>query len=48
MLADCAAPQVVLIATGSEVKLALDACQVLADEGIAVRVVSLPLSLIHI
>ncbi|SBT05715.1 transketolase 1, thiamin-binding [Candidatus Accumulibacter aalborgensis] len=42
VLADCAAPQVVLIATGSEVKLALDACQVLADEGIAVRVVSLP------
>ena len=42
VLADCAAPQMVLIATGSEVKLALDACQALAIEGIGVRVVSLP------
>jgi transketolase len=42
VLADCTAPQVVLIATGSEVKLALDAHQALADDGIAVRVVSMP------
>ncbi len=42
VLADCAAPQVVLIATGSEVKLAIDSRQALADEGIRVRVVSMP------
>ncbi|WP_153117104.1 transketolase [Rhodocyclus tenuis] len=42
VLADVAAPQAVLIATGSEVKLALDAQQALAAEGIAVRVVSMP------
>jgi transketolase len=36
------APKAVLIATGSEVKLALDAQKALADEGIAVRVVSMP------
>ncbi|WP_291992616.1 transketolase C-terminal domain-containing protein [Candidatus Accumulibacter sp. ACC003] len=42
VLADCADPQALLIATGSEVKLALDARQALADEGIAVRVVSMP------
>ncbi len=37
-------PQVTLIATGSEIKLALDAHAVLAGEGIAVRVVSMPCS----
>ncbi|MBL8395307.1 MAG: transketolase [Candidatus Accumulibacter sp.] len=42
VLADCALPRVVLIATGSEVGLALEAQGVLADEGIAVRVVSMP------
>jgi transketolase len=42
VLADCANPQALLIATGSEVKLALDAQQALAGEGIAVRVVSMP------
>ncbi|MCB1943888.1 MAG: transketolase [Candidatus Accumulibacter sp.] len=42
VLADCAAPQAVLIATGSEVKLALDAQRALADQGIAVRLVSMP------
>lgn len=42
VLADCAAPQIVLIATGSEVGLALDACRALADDGVAVRVVSMP------
>lgn len=35
-------PQVILIATGSEVSLCLDASEKLADEGIAARVVSLP------
>jgi transketolase len=34
--------QVVLIATGSEIKLALDAQKALGDEGIAARVVSMP------
>ena len=37
-----AAPQVILIATGSEVHLALSAAHRLAADGIAVRVVSLP------
>jgi transketolase len=39
---DVDAPQVVLMATGSEVKLALDAAHALAGEGIAARVVSVP------
>jgi transketolase len=42
VLTDCATPQVVLIATGSEVKLALDARQALVADGMAVRVVSMP------
>ncbi len=43
VLADCEGePQVTLIATGSEVKLALDAQAALADEGIKARVVSVP------
>ena len=42
VLADCANPQALLIATGSEIKLALDARQALADDGVAVRVVSMP------
>ncbi|MEM7764408.1 MAG: transketolase [Pseudomonadota bacterium] len=36
------APDIVLIATGSEVALALEARAVLADNGLAVRVVSMP------
>jgi transketolase len=36
------APAVVLIATGSEVALAIDAQKVLAEQGIAARVVSMP------
>jgi transketolase len=36
------APELILIATGSEVALALDAGRKLADDGTAVRVVSLP------
>ncbi len=35
-------PQAIIIATGSEVALAMDAQKVLADEGIHVRVVSMP------
>ncbi|HRD88239.1 MAG TPA: transketolase [Accumulibacter sp.] len=42
VLADCPAPRVILIATGSEVRLALDAQQALATDGIAARVVSMP------
>ena len=43
VLADCEGePKVTLIATGSEVKLALDAQAALAGEGIAARVVSVP------
>jgi transketolase len=37
-----AAPDVILIGTGSEVQFALEAGQQLADEGVAVRVVSMP------
>jgi transketolase len=36
------APQIVLIATGSEVALAMSAADVLAADGVAVRVVSMP------
>ncbi len=35
-------PSVILIATGSEVSLAVDAAKVLAEKGVAVRVVSMP------
>jgi transketolase len=42
VLADCAAPQALLMATGSEVRLALDAAQALAAQGIGVRVISMP------
>jgi transketolase len=35
-------PALVIVATGSEVSLAIDAATTLADEGVAVRVVSLP------
>ncbi len=42
VLADAPAPQVVLMATGSEVAVALGARAVLADRGIAARVVSMP------
>ena len=43
VLKDCAgAPKAVIIATGSEVALAVTAQQTLADKGIAVRVVSMP------
>ncbi|MFA7241472.1 MAG: transketolase [Sulfuricellaceae bacterium] len=42
VLADAASPRMVLIATGSEVQLALDAKKVLDEQGIATRVVSMP------
>lgn len=40
--ADSATPDVILVATGSEVQIALDARALLVDEGLAVRVVSMP------
>lgn len=42
VLADAPSPRALIIATGSEVALAMDAQKALADEGIAVRVVSMP------
>ena len=42
VLEDVAAPQVVLIATGSEVGIASAAAKLLAERGIAARVVSMP------
>ncbi|WP_150620192.1 transketolase [Pandoraea horticolens] len=42
VLRDVANPQIVLIATGSEMDLALKGAEVLAAEGIAARVVSMP------
>ncbi|MEO8409780.1 MAG: transketolase [Propionivibrio sp.] len=47
VLKDCAGTlKAVIIATGSEVSLAISAQQTLADQGVAVRVVSLPSSFI--
>ncbi|MFE2537264.1 transketolase [Streptomyces sp. NPDC059371] len=40
--ADSAVPDVILVATGSEVQIALDARDLLTAEGLAVRVVSMP------
>ena len=42
VLVDCARPQVVLIATGSEVEIAVAAARQLTLEDVAVRVVSMP------
>ncbi|MFN2245318.1 MAG: transketolase-like TK C-terminal-containing protein, partial [Anaerolineae bacterium] len=42
ILADAPEPKVILIASGSEVSLALAAREILAEEGIAARVVSMP------
>jgi transketolase len=42
VLRDSAEPKVILIATGSEVELAVKAFDALAGEGIAARVVSMP------
>jgi transketolase len=45
--ADGGRPQVILVATGSEVGLAMDARTMLAESGIAVRVVSMPCTLAY-
>jgi transketolase len=42
VLADAESPRLILLATGSEVSLALDAWQKLQEEGVAARVVSMP------
>ena len=42
VLADAANPQVILIATGSEVELAVAAAAALSADGVAVRIVSMP------
>jgi transketolase len=42
VLADAEAPELILIATGSEVSLALEAREKLQEEGVPVRVVSMP------
>jgi transketolase len=42
VLSDAANPKVILIATGSEIGLAIDAQKVLAEQGVAARVVSMP------
>ncbi|MBN9114248.1 MAG: transketolase, partial [Pandoraea sp.] len=42
VLRDVANPQIVLIATGSEIDLALKGAEALAAEGVAARVVSMP------
>ena len=42
ILQDCDAPAAVIIATGSEVELAVNAANALAESGVQVRVVSMP------
>ena len=42
ILRDCPAPQAIVIATGSEVELAMVAAEQLAEQGTQVRVVSMP------
>ena len=42
ILRDCPAPQAIVIATGSEVELAMAAAEQLAEQGTQVRVVSMP------
>src|SRR5215216_2979641 len=42
VLADAPSPRLILIATGSEVSLAMEAWQKLQEEGVAARVVSMP------
>ena len=42
VLRDCDSPQGILIATGSEVELAINAADALASRGVQVRVVSMP------
>ena len=42
VLRDAPSPKAIIIATGSEVDIAIRACEQLSEEGVAVRVVSLP------
>lgn len=42
VISDCENPELIIIATGSEVELALDAKEILAKEGKKIRVVSMP------
>lgn len=42
IVSDCKKPDVIIMASGSEVHLALEAKDILANEGISVRVVSMP------
>ena len=42
IVSDCENPQAVIMATGSEVEIAINACAKLKEKGIATRVVSLP------
>ncbi len=42
VLSDAADPQVILIGTGSEVQIAIDAQALLSEKGVAARVVSMP------
>lgn len=42
IISDCENPELIIIATGSEVELALDAKEILAKEGKKIRVVSMP------
>lgn len=42
VLADSASPKAIILATGSEVEIAMAARQLLQDQGISVRVVSMP------
>ena len=42
VISDCENPELIIIATGSEVELALDAKEILAKEGKNIRVVSMP------
>ena len=42
VLSDVASPKAIIIATGSEISLAMTAQKLLADAGVAVRVVSMP------
>jgi transketolase len=42
VLVDCESPQAIIIATGSEVELAVNAAQQLAAKGVNARVVSMP------
>ena len=42
VISDCENPELIIVATGSEVELALDAKEIIAKEGKKIRVVSMP------